>query len=154
MLCEMQRLQTSTAQIAASLQNTATDTLHKSTTQIQSQIPPHIQEQIQKSYHELAEQLSSATNDLRDVMATKDISVQEKVKRVSKQVQDRVTPLLAKVREGVSQALARGKKQASETSDAANGQPTYAQAVSDSQTSAPQVTTIRVNGVEGQVRVE
>ncbi|KAF8190887.1 lipid droplet-associated perilipin protein [Pholiota molesta] len=110
MLAELQRLQTSTTELSASLQNT----LQSSAAQVQSQVP-----QIQQSYADLTGAISSTVNELSSIITTKDLPLQDKVTRVSKEVQDRVQPLLDAVRKGVSEVLAR--KEASAPAGATNG---------------------------------
>ncbi|KAF9477880.1 lipid droplet-associated perilipin protein [Pholiota conissans] len=100
MLAELQKLQTSTTELSASLQNT----LSNSATQFQSQVP-----QIQQSYADLTAAISATVNELSTIITTKDLPVQEKVTRVSKEVQDRVHPLLEAVKKGVSEVLSRVK---------------------------------------------
>ncbi len=100
MLVELQKLQTSSTEFSASLQNT----LHSSAAHIQSQIP-----QIQQSYADLTAAISATVGELSAIITTKDLPVQDKVTRVSKEVQDRVQPLLESVKKGVSEVLARSR---------------------------------------------
>ncbi|KAG5641770.1 hypothetical protein DXG03_004265 [Asterophora parasitica] len=111
MLVELQKLQSSTASFSASIQ----ESVHNSTTQIQNQIPP----QIQQTYTDLSHNLSVAATELRNIIATKDLTLQEKVTRVAQEVHDRVSPLLESLQKGLSDLLARGKGEAQQ---ATNGQ--------------------------------
>ncbi|KAG5650929.1 hypothetical protein H0H81_010504 [Sphagnurus paluster] len=90
MLVELQKLQASTASFSTSIQSS----VQNSTTQIQYQIPPHIQE----TYTELTSNLSAAVTELRTIISTKDIPLQEKVSRVGHEVHGRVSPLLDAIR--------------------------------------------------------
>ncbi|KIM45516.1 hypothetical protein M413DRAFT_8690 [Hebeloma cylindrosporum] len=98
LLAELQKLHNSSISLSASLQSS----LHDSAAQIQSQIP-----QIQQSYADLTGALSSTVNELTTIVTTKNMSLQDKVTRVSKEVQHRVTPLLEAVQRAVSQVLSR-----------------------------------------------
>ncbi|KAF8633132.1 hypothetical protein AX17_004633 [Amanita inopinata Kibby_2008] len=109
MLLELQKLQSSTASLSASLQTSAASTLHDSTSQIQSRIPP----QIQQAYNDIATRLSSTVSELSSIITTKDLPLQEKVGRVGKEVREQVSPLLETIRKSVSEILARGKAEAS-----------------------------------------
>jgi dGTP triphosphohydrolase len=103
MLTELQKLQNSTASLTSSLHAT----VHNSAAQIQSQVP-----QIQQSYADLTAALSSTVSELKTIITTKDLPLQDKVTRVGKEVQDRITPLLEAVKKGVSEVLSRTKTEA------------------------------------------
>jgi len=109
MLQELQKLQASTASLSASLQSTASSTLHESTSQIQSRIPP----QIQQAYTDVSTRLTAAVSELSSIISTKDLPLQEKVTRVGKEVREQISPLLETVRRGLSDILASGKAEAS-----------------------------------------
>jgi len=98
MLVELQKLQTSTTFLSASLQSQAS--------QLQTQIPP----QVQQTYAELCKSLSSAVTDFHAIVTTKDLPLQDKVGRVGHEVQERVAPLLESFKKGISDLLARGKQ--------------------------------------------
>lgn len=105
MLVELQKLQASAATLSASLQSTASATLHNSTSQIQSQIPPHVQQ----IYADFSATLSSTITDLRAILTTKDLPLQEKVARVGHEVGERVQPLLENLKKSVQEVIARGR---------------------------------------------
>lgn len=119
MLAELQKLQTPTSQMAASLQCSVQD----SATHIQSQIP-----QIQQAFADLTTSLSSTVQDLSAIVTQKDIPLNEKVSRVSKEVSDRVNPLLEKVLKTASETLARSKAEVeSTTSNGTSNEPSEKQ---------------------------
>ncbi|RDB27997.1 hypothetical protein Hypma_002095, partial [Hypsizygus marmoreus] len=124
MLAELHKLQSSTAALSSSV-------INNSTSRVQAQIPP----QIQKTYAEVSQDLSSAVSELRNIITTKDITLQEKVHRVGSEVQEHVGPLLESIKKGVSELLARGKAEASEAS-------------SDVKSASSQV---KVNDIKGKV---
>lgn len=105
MLLELQKVQSSTASLVASLQTS----VHNSTPQLPS-LPP----QFQETYTELTNNLSAAVTELRTIVSDKDLPLQEKVGRMGHEVHERVSPLLETIRKGVSELLARGKEEASE----------------------------------------
>jgi len=100
MLAELQKLQHSTGQLTVSLQSS----VHDSASHIQSQIA-----QIQQSYSDFSDALSTTVRELTGIVKQKDLPMQEKASRVSKEVQNRVNPLLETVKKGVSEVLARSK---------------------------------------------
>ncbi|KAF9459671.1 hypothetical protein BDZ94DRAFT_1267751 [Collybia nuda] len=106
MLCELHKLQSTTASISASLQ----ESVHNSASQLQSQIPP----QLQETYHELSNNLSASAAELREIIMKKDMPLQEKVGCVGHEVRERIAPLLEAVRKGIAELLARGKSEARE----------------------------------------
>ncbi|KAF9000222.1 hypothetical protein BDQ17DRAFT_1245663 [Cyathus striatus] len=93
MLLELQKLQTSTAQLSASLQHSA-----------QAQVPA----QLQQTYAELSTGLTGTVGELRSIISA-DLSLQEKVGKVRHEVVERVTPLLDGVKKSVSDVLAKAK---------------------------------------------
>lgn len=105
MLAELQKLQASSTALAASLQNSATSTLHNSTTQLQTQIPP----QVQEIYKEFSQRLTTTITDLRTIVSAKDLPLPEKVGRVGAEVREQVTPLLENLKATVSELIARGR---------------------------------------------
>ncbi|KAK2461147.1 hypothetical protein APHAL10511_006674 [Amanita phalloides] len=117
MLQELQKLQSSTASLSASLQSTASSTLHESTSQIQARIPP----QIHQAYNDISSQLSSAVSELSSILTTKDLPLQEKVTRVGQEVREQINPLLETIRKSLSDVLARGKEEASVATQSSRG---------------------------------
>ena len=117
MLAELQRLQASSTAVANSIQTSATNTLHNSTSQIQTQIPPHVQE----LYNEFSTKLGTTITDLRTIVATKDMPLQEKVGKMTHEVSVSVAPLLENLKASISDLLARGRAAAPETTARANG---------------------------------
>lgn len=105
MLTELQKLQASSTGLAASLQNSATSTLHNSTTQLQTQIPP----QVQEIYNEFSQRLTTTITDLRTIVSDKDLPLPEKVGRVGAEVREQVTPLLENLKATVAELIARGR---------------------------------------------
>ncbi|KAK0203497.1 hypothetical protein DFS33DRAFT_1260962 [Desarmillaria ectypa] len=105
MLAELQKLQASSTALAASLQNSATSTLHNSTTQLQTQIPPHVQE----LYNGFSQRLTTTITDLRTIVSAKDMPLPEKVGRVGAEVREQVSPLLDNLKATVTELLARGR---------------------------------------------
>ncbi|EAU84786.1 hypothetical protein CC1G_00305 [Coprinopsis cinerea okayama7 len=101
MLSELQKLQSQTASLAASIQTT----INTSKSQIQNNLAP----QIQQTYSEISSALGDAISDLTEILKKKDTPLPEKVGLVGKEVRERVTPLLETVRKGFSDILARGK---------------------------------------------
>ncbi|KAF9003150.1 hypothetical protein BDZ89DRAFT_967628 [Hymenopellis radicata] len=105
LLAELEKVQSSTAAMASSIQTSATTTLHNSTTQLQSRFPPGAQEM----YTDVSQKLGTTINDLRTIMLTKDLSVQEKVGKMTHEVSVTVSPMLESLRTSVSDLLARGR---------------------------------------------
>lgn len=110
MLHELQKLQ-------ASLQSTASCTLHDSTSQIQARIPP----QIQQAYNDVSSHLTAAVSEFSSIITTKDIPLPEKATRVAKQVREQINPLLETIRKRVSAILASGRAEASATAQSSGG---------------------------------
>ncbi|TFK28740.1 hypothetical protein FA15DRAFT_664777 [Coprinopsis marcescibilis] len=105
MLGELQKLQTQTSTLAASIQNT----INSSKSQIQTQLGP----QIQQTYSEISSALTHAITDLSDILK-KDVPIQEKVGLVRDEVRERVGPFLETVKKGVTDVLSRSKDIAEE----------------------------------------
>ena len=95
--------------MSASLQYTASSTLHESTSQLQARIPP----QIQQAYIEVSSHLSSAVSELSSIITAKDLPLQERVSRVGKEVREQISPLLESIRKTLTDVLNRGKEEAS-----------------------------------------
>lgn len=110
MLHELKKLQ-------ASLQSTASCTLHDSTSQIQARIPP----QIQQAYTDVSSHLTAAVSELSSIMTTKDLPLQEKVSRVGKEVREQISPLLETIRKHLSDLLASGRAEASAAAHSSGG---------------------------------
>lgn len=117
MLQELQKLQASTASLSASLQSTASSTLHGSTSQIQARIPP----QIQQAYNDVSSHLTAAVSELSSIITTKDLPLQEKVSRVGIEVRDQISPLLETIRKSLSDILASGRAEASVAAQSSDG---------------------------------
>lgn len=117
MLHELQKLQASTASLSASLQSTASCTLHDSTSQIQARIPP----QIQQAYNDVSSHLTTAVSELSSIITTKDLPLPEKVSRVGKEVREQISPLLETIRKRLSDILATGRAEASAAAQTSGG---------------------------------
>ncbi|KAG6909493.1 hypothetical protein DXG01_017215 [Tephrocybe rancida] len=105
MIVELQNLQCSTLKFSASIRST----VHDSAAQIQNQIPP----QIKNTFTEASNNLSAAVTEFKNILATGNITLQEKIIRLEKEVQSRITPLLEAAKQTVSDMLARAKDGAS-----------------------------------------
>ncbi|KAF8888610.1 hypothetical protein BD779DRAFT_1523936 [Infundibulicybe gibba] len=94
MLVELQKLQTSTAQMSSSFQSTTS----------------HTYADLSQKYVELSESLATAIVELRTIVTTKEMSVQEKVEKVGAEVKGKVRPVLGDILRGVESLLGRGKE--------------------------------------------
>jgi DNA anti-recombination protein RmuC len=94
MVDELQKLQASTSQLAASFQSGVQDSASH----------------MHHAYAEITGALSDTVRGLTSIIKEKDVPVQDKVSRISKEVQNRVKPLLDTLKKAVSEALARSKE--------------------------------------------
>jgi len=94
MIHELKKLQTSTSNLAASLQSGVQGSASH----------------IHHAYAEISSALLDVVHDLASIVKEKDLPVQEKMSRVGKEVQNRVTPILDTVKKAASDVLARSKE--------------------------------------------
>ncbi len=60
-------------------------------------------------YTDVSQKLGTTINDLRTIMLTKDLTVQEKVGKMTHEVSVSVSPMLESLKTSVSDLLARGR---------------------------------------------
>ncbi|KIY64244.1 hypothetical protein CYLTODRAFT_446112 [Cylindrobasidium torrendii FP15055 ss-10] len=119
MVAELQKLQASSAAVAHSLQ----ESVHNSTSHLQTQIPPHVQE----LYSEFSQKLGTTVTDLRAIIVDKDIPLQEKLAKMTAEVTETVSPLLENLKSSVQELISRGRAAAPAETPLTNGVNGHAQ---------------------------
>jgi hypothetical protein len=94
MLSDLQTLQTSTAELSVSFQNTAASTA-------QSHISPHVK----RAFADFSHKLSATVAEFSSTHTAKDLDLQEKARTITADICERIMPLLGSFAEALSDML-------------------------------------------------